>query len=230
MIRNLKKRKTCNKAPGKEVVFRANGSNCNILFLLSLYCGTMVIMRPIVCLHGVIWLHKCKFAGAFEAVLKATWVISIFPPSHRSPIQNSKRSPEDSNQRGVNGVSIIDVHVVPAALCGKVIEAQPENCIRTGRRGERRQNIQVWRKCIWWMCITHMLHTISTTHEVCGYDRTSTPQGSAEPQKSSTEAILKGKLCWFSIITCMRKWIMGLICVVMFRISSKPTTRKLVCM
>lgn len=88
-------------------------------------------------IHGVIWLHKCKFVGAFEAVPKATWVISIFPPSHSSPIQNSRRSPEHSNQRGVNGVSIIHVHMVPAALCGKVIEAQPEYCIRTDRQGER---------------------------------------------------------------------------------------------
>lgn len=48
--------------------------------------------------------------------------------------------PEDSNQRGINGVSIIDVHMVPAALCGKVIETQPQYCIRARRRGERRQN------------------------------------------------------------------------------------------
>lgn len=45
-----------------------------------------------------------------------------YVPSCSSPTQKSRSSPEDSNQRGVNGVSVVDVHVVPAALCGKVVE------------------------------------------------------------------------------------------------------------
>ncbi len=38
-------------------------------------------------------------------------------------------SPENSNQRSVYRVSIIDVHVVPTAFCGKVVKSQPENRI-----------------------------------------------------------------------------------------------------
>lgn len=43
----------------------------------------------------------------------------------------SRGSPEDGDQRGVDGVSVVDVHVVPAALCGKVVEAQPQHRVRT---------------------------------------------------------------------------------------------------
>ena len=104
----------------------------------------------------------------FEAVPKATWVISIFPPSTTTllhpptsltalPLWIAGGSPEHSNQRGVNGVSIVDVHVVPAALCGKVIEAQPEHCIRAARQGGRDVNVAV-RKYIWQIDIT-FIHT-----------------------------------------------------------------------
>lgn len=48
-----------------------------------------------------------------------------------SPNQKSWHSPEDRDQWGVNRVSVVDIHVVPAALCGKVLEAQPQHCIRT---------------------------------------------------------------------------------------------------
>lgn len=81
-----------------------------------------------------------------------------------SPIQSMRSLPEDSNQRGINGVSIIDVHMVPAALCGKVIETQPQYRIRAGRRGERRQNIgcvgttEVQHINIYYRyCILHMI-------------------------------------------------------------------------
>lgn len=64
-------------------------------------------------------------------------------------IQSDRQlSPEGSNQGGVDRVSVIHVHVVPAALGGKVIEAQPEHCIRTGR-----ENIKRSSECIGWIYI-----------------------------------------------------------------------------
>lgn len=44
-------------------------------------------------------------------------------------------SPEDAHQRGVDGVSVVDIHVVPAALGGEVAEAQPERRIRAATQG-----------------------------------------------------------------------------------------------
>lgn len=76
-------------------------------------------------------------------------------PSCRCPHQKSRRSPEDSDQRGVNGVSVVDVHVVPAALCGEVAEAQPQHSIRAA--GERAQREQTH---IWWIQTTFILHNI----------------------------------------------------------------------
>ena len=42
-------------------------------------------------------------------------------------------SPEDGHHGGEDRVSVVDIHVIPAALCGKVVEAQPQNRVRTGR-------------------------------------------------------------------------------------------------
>lgn len=89
-------------------------------------------------------------------------------------------SPEHSNQRGVNGVSIVDVHVVPAALCGKVIEAQPEHCIRAARQGERRQcsceKIHLTDRYYFHIfCYILLAPTSECLH--CSYGRTLTLQG-----------------------------------------------------
>lgn len=57
----------------KEVAVKANVNNCNICFLLSQYCGTMVIMWPIVCPY--VESFDCLSANSlelFEAVPKAT--------------------------------------------------------------------------------------------------------------------------------------------------------------
>lgn len=41
-------------------------------------------------------------------------------------------SPEYCNQRCIDGVSIVDVHVVPATFRGKMVEAQPEHSVWAG--------------------------------------------------------------------------------------------------
>lgn len=52
------------------------------------------------------------------------------------------RSPEDGDERGVDGVAIVDVHVVPAALGGEVVEAQPQHRVGTEtQRAERRKHM-----------------------------------------------------------------------------------------
>lgn len=158
-------------------------------FLSLIACGTTVITRPIVFLRGAIWLHKWKFSGGFffffEAVPKATWVISIFSlPTSLTALPLC--SPEHSNQRGVNGVSIVDVHVVPAALCGKVIEAQPEHCIRAARQGEKPQcsceKIHLTDRYYFHIfCFILLVPTSECLHYssviVCSYGRTLTLQG-----------------------------------------------------
>lgn len=50
-------------------------------------------------------------------------------------------SPEDGDERGVDGVAIVDVHVVPAALGGEVVEAQPQHCVRTETQRAERRNV-----------------------------------------------------------------------------------------
>lgn len=45
------------------------------------------------------------------------------------------RSPEDGDEGGVDGVAVVDVHVVPAALGGEVVEAQPQHRVRTETQG-----------------------------------------------------------------------------------------------
>ena len=80
-------------------------------------------MELIVCLHR----------ESFDFLSDVLQTVRHF---HISPavIQSDRQlSPEDGNQRGVDRVSVIDVHVVPAALGGKMIEAQPEHCIRAER-------------------------------------------------------------------------------------------------
>lgn len=51
------------------------------------------------------------------------------------------RSPEDGDERGVDGVAIVDVHVVPAALGGEVVEAEPQHCVRTDTQRAERRNV-----------------------------------------------------------------------------------------
>lgn len=80
-----------------------------------------------------IWWHSWRRAKARLSHFHTS-------PSCRCPHQDSRRSPEDSDQRGVNGVSVVDVHVVPAALRGEVAEAQPQHGIRAA--GERAQSEQ----------------------------------------------------------------------------------------
>lgn len=43
-------------------------------------------------------------------------------------------APEGGEQRGVDGVSVVHVQVVPAAFCGKVVEAKSEDGVRPGER------------------------------------------------------------------------------------------------
>lgn len=71
------------------------------------------------------------------------------------PNQKSQRSPEDGDQRGVNGVSVVDVHVVPAALCGKVVEAQPQH--RIGTAGKWAQSEQIHLR---WVKMTLIIYDI----------------------------------------------------------------------
>ncbi len=148
MLINCHLKKICNKSPEKkkEAVLRANVSNCDVWFLLSLHCAlhcVMVITRPIVRLHGLIRPHKWNFLAAFQAVLKATWVLHMFFHLFlEASIQKSGRSPEHGDQRGVNGVSVVDVHVVPAALGGEVVEAQPEHRVRTERQETNNTNMR----------------------------------------------------------------------------------------
>lgn len=65
-------------------------------------------------------------------------------PSCRCPHQKSRRSPEDSDQRGVNGVSVVDVHVVPAALSSEVAEAQPQHGIRAAGEQAQSEHTHIW--------------------------------------------------------------------------------------
>lgn len=37
--------------------------------------------------------------------------------------------PEGGEERRVDGVAVVDVEVVPAALGGKVVETQPQDCV-----------------------------------------------------------------------------------------------------
>lgn len=51
------------------------------------------------------------------------------------------RSPEDGDERGVDGVAVVDVHVVPAALGGEVVEAQPQHCVGTETQRTERGDV-----------------------------------------------------------------------------------------
>lgn len=103
-----------------------------------------------------IWWHSRRRAEARPSHFHTS-------PSCRCPHQKSRRSPEDSDQRGVNGVSVVDVHVVPAALCGEVAEAQPQHGIRAA--GERAQSEQTH---IWWIQTTFILNDILYDWQVHG--------------------------------------------------------------
>lgn len=62
----------------------------------------------------------------------------IFTLALYAHIQKGKgATPEDGNQWSVNGVSIKHVHVVPAALGGEVIEAEPQHSVRAATHRER---------------------------------------------------------------------------------------------
>lgn len=41
----------------------------------------------------------------------------------------TKVVPEGGEERRVDGVAVVDVEVVPAALGGKVVEPQPQDCV-----------------------------------------------------------------------------------------------------
>ena len=47
-------------------------------------------------------------------------------------------SPKHSDEGSVDGVPVVDVQVVPAALGGKVVEAQPEDGVGAGGEQENR--------------------------------------------------------------------------------------------
>lgn len=76
---------------------------------------------------AIVKLQESTFDGTYEGV--------SLPPTGAVLDRQFHLSPEDSDQRGVDGVSVKDVHVVPTAFCGEVVEAQPQH--RVGTAGER---------------------------------------------------------------------------------------------
>lgn len=91
-------------------------------------------MKPIVWLYVHPFDCRCAHIAAVDCYQSSLRISCL-------SIRRSSPSPEDSSQGGIDGVPVVDVHVVPAALGGKVIEAQPECRVRAA--GEHKEPIDV---------------------------------------------------------------------------------------